>query len=146
MRAFPLLLLVLLLYNLAAFGCAAAGYHDMPAFLARGAQIAMASSDKWTVTLGDGFILLGFVLLFAEMLRAVAAIRSIPGHVLTALVFVAAVAELLFLKGFATSPFFFITVMALFDTVAGITISVILVRHEHRLAEPDPEEHHPDQP
>ena len=51
-------------------------------------------------------------------------------HGLSMLVFVIALIEFITLKGFATSVFFFIMLMALFDTIAGYTVSIVAAEHD----------------
>ena len=51
-------------------------------------------------------------------------------HGLSMVVFVAALIEFLALPRFATSTFFFITAMALFDVVAGFTISIVAAKRD----------------
>jgi hypothetical protein len=46
------------------------------------------------------------------------------------LTFVIALIEFITLKGFATSTFFFIMLMTLFDTIAGYTISIVAAEHD----------------
>jgi len=38
--------------------------------------------------------------------------------------------EFIIAKGFASTPFFFILVMTLFDVVAGYTISIVAAEHD----------------
>jgi hypothetical protein len=56
--------------------------------------------------------------------------REIINHGLSMLVFVVALVEFITLKGFATSPFFFILCMTLFDVIAGYTISIVAAEHD----------------
>jgi hypothetical protein len=141
LRAFPMLLIAILLYNLAAFGGGLAGYPDMTQILAHGATIAMVSGDAWRITLGDGFVLLGFIFLFVEVIKAVSSkVRAIVNHALSLLIFALTLAEFILLRGFSTSAFFFLTVMMLFDAVAGYAIAIVAARHDLRLDEAPP--HH----
>jgi hypothetical protein len=138
MRAFPMLLIVVILYNMLAFGGAAAG-HPMAELLARGVPpIPMFSGDKWSVSLGDCLLLLGFLLLFIETVGATrSSSRALINHGLSMLTFVIALVEFIVLKGFSTSVFFFILVMTLFDVVAGYTISIVAARRDLNLTETD---------
>lgn len=139
MRAFPMLLLAIILYNLVAFGGGLAGYPDIAQILAHGATLTVVSGDIWHITLGDGFVLLGFVFLFAEVIKAVASqVRAILNHALSVLIFILALAEFILLRGFSTSAFFFLTVMTLFDAVAGYAISMVAARHDLQLDEAAP--------
>ena len=135
MRAFPMLLIVVILYNLLAFGGAAAGH---PMLQTQLPTIPMFSGDKWNVTLGDCLLLLGFLLLFIETVGATrSSSRALINHGLSMLTFVIALVEFIVLKGFSTSVFFFILVMTLFDVVAGYTISIMAARRDLNLNESD---------
>jgi len=137
LRAFPMLLIAVLLYNGTVFGSGAAG-HDVNSVLARSFTIPMFSSDAWKVALGDLFIALSLVLLFIETIKATRTThREIVNHALSMLTFVGAMAEFITLKGFGTSPFFFVTVMCLFDVVAGYTISIITAKRDLSVAPHD---------
>jgi hypothetical protein len=103
----------------------------MTQILAHGATIAMMSGDTWRITLGDGFVLLGFIFLFVEVIKATRSThREILNHALSMLTFIGALAEFLVLKGFGTSTFFLITAMCLFDVVAGYTISIVAAKRD----------------
>jgi len=128
---FPMILIAVVLYNLTLFGGAAAGQHEMTAILGQNFTIHMFSGDGWKVTLGDLFLLLTLALLFVEVIRATRSTsREIVNHALSMLTFVGAMAEFLILKGFATSVFFLMTAMCLFDVVAGYTISIIAAKRD----------------
>ena len=131
---FPVIVIVVVLYNLTLFGGAAAGQHDMSAILGQSFTIKMFSGDGWKVTLGDLFVCLSLILLFVEVLKATRSNRrEILNHALSMLTFTGALAEFLVLKGFATSVFFLITAMCLFDVVAGYTISIITAKRDMTL-------------
>ena len=130
LRAFPMILLAVIVYNLLVFGGGAAG-HDVTAMLSQATTIKVVSGDLWKITLGDGFVAAGLALLFIETIKATnTGHREIINHALSVLTFMGAVVEFLVLKGFGTSPFFFITAMCLFDVVAGYTISIIAARRD----------------
>ena len=65
--SFPMILIVVILYNLVAFGGGFAG-HDINALLSQGTAIPMFSGAKWQISLGDLFLLLGLIMLFIEIL------------------------------------------------------------------------------
>src|ERR1700679_2902657 len=104
MRAFPLLLFAVILYNLIAFGGGLAGQPDVAGILKQAFGVRMPSGDVWRFTYGDLFIAFSLVLLFAEMIKATRTGRSeILNHAFSTLVFVGTLIEFLLLKGFATS-------------------------------------------
>lgn len=128
-RAFPMILVAVVLYNLTVFGGLAAGQHDMMAVLALKFAIPLFSGDTWIVTLGDLFLALTLTMLFVETVKATGTSkREMLNHALSMLTFTGALVEFIVLKGFGTSTFFFITVMCLFDVVAGYTISIVASR------------------
>lgn len=129
--AFPSILIAIFVYNLIVFGLMLAGQHQVAGLLGQKFGISMVSGDTWTVSFSDLFVLLGLALLFAEVVKATrTSTREIINHALSMLVFVAALVEFIVLKGFATSTFFFLTLMCLFDVVAGYTISIVAARRD----------------
>lgn len=131
LRLFPLLILPVIFYTLIAFGGGIAGHHDMASILSHGVDFPMFSGDKWHFSFGDLLVLVSFILLFVEVVKATrTTAREIINHGLSMLTFVLALIEFITLKGFATSPFFFIMLMALFDVIAGYTISIVTAEHD----------------
>jgi len=139
LRVFPMILIAVLGYNLMVFGSGAAGQQDMTAVLSQGFSVTVFSGDVWKVTLGDIFLIGTLGLLFAEIIKATGTThREIINHGLSMLTFVGAMAEFLVLKGFATSTFFLITAMCLFDVVAGYTISLIAAKRDLAIGPHEP--------
>ncbi len=137
MRSFPMMILAVAVYNIAAFGgFLFAGAQDgMINLLNAGHPVALFSGDVWKFTFGDLILLFAFVLLFVETVRATRTTASdIYNHALSVLVFVAALVEFLVLHNFATSVFFFITLMCLFDVIAGYTISIVAAKRDLGIA------------
>jgi len=131
MGAFPLLLFALVLYNLIAFGGGLAGQSDASALLNEGFGLKLPSGDVWHFSYADIFIAVSLCLLFVEMVKATRTGRGeILNHAFSTLTFVAALVEFLLLKGFATSAFFLLVAMCLFDVVAGYTISIVSARRD----------------
>ncbi|HEX3808355.1 MAG TPA: hypothetical protein VH000_01505 [Rhizomicrobium sp.] len=132
LRLFPLLLIVVVIYNILVFGGGALGHADMGAWLAGNAvTFHMFSSANWSFTIGDFLILISLILLFVEVVKATRTTSNeIINHALSMLTFVIALVEFITLKGFATSPFFFIMCMTLFDVIAGYTISIVAAEHD----------------
>jgi hypothetical protein len=132
-RIFPLLLLPVILYNLIALGGGAILHNNVQDMLSYDHAIAitMFSGDQWKFSFGDLLVLTTLVLLFVEVVKATRTTKhEIINHGLSLLTFIAALVEFIVLRGFATTPFFFITMMALFDVVAGYTISIIAAEHD----------------
>jgi hypothetical protein len=131
MGAFPLLLIALGLYNLLAFGSGLAGQADISALLGQGLSLKMPSMEIWHFSYADLFAAFCLCLLFAEVVKATRTGRSeILNHAFSTLTFVAALVEFLLVRGFATTSFFLLTAMCLFDVVAGYTISIVAARRD----------------
>ncbi len=138
MSAFPLILIPVILYNLVFFGGGAAGHHDMQSVLDHSFALTMFSGDIWRITVGDLFVLGTLAMLFVEIVKAArSSTREILNHAFSMLAFCAALIEFIVLKGFSTTAFFLITVMALFDVVAGYTISIVSARRDLAVMPPD---------
>ncbi len=139
LRMFPMILIAVIIYNAVAFGGGVAGQHDMTATLAQGFSLAMFSGDVWKISLGDIFLLGALGLLFVEIIKSAGTThREIINHGLSMLTFVVALVEFIMLRGFGTSVFFLITIMCLFDVVAGYTISLVAAKRDLSMAPHDP--------
>jgi hypothetical protein len=133
LRLFPLLIIPLVIYNLFALGGGIVGHQDIQDLLSlnHAVSIRMFSGDEWKFSFGDLLVLVSLLLLFVEVVKATrTTAKEIINHGLSMLIFVIALVELITLKGFATSPFFFITAMMLFDVIAGYTISIVAAEHD----------------
>ncbi|HEY5337773.1 MAG TPA: hypothetical protein VIJ85_06195 [Rhizomicrobium sp.] len=132
-RLFPLLVIPLIIYNLFALGGGVIGHHDIQDLLSltHSVTVHMFSGDYWKFSFGDLLIVISLMLLFIEVVKATrTTAREIINHGLSMLVFVIALIEFITLKGFATSPFFIILCMTLFDVIAGYTISIVAAEHD----------------
>jgi hypothetical protein len=137
LRAFPKMLVAVILYNALIFGGGVMG-HEANALLARNVPVTVLSGDVWKISLGDGLVTLALLLLFLEIIKATrTSRREILNHAFSTLTLMAATAEFLVLKGFATSTFFLIALMCLFDVVAGYTVSIVTARRDVTLAAPE---------
>jgi hypothetical protein len=118
----PLLLLPLIIYNLVAFGFmggAPTGWSSQVL------TIPMVSGTVWSLTAGDLMIGLGLACLFFEVLKSTNTGRSsVVEHMLSTLVFVVFLVEFLLVGACASSVFFILMLMAIFDVVAGFTVSI----------------------
>ena len=135
LRLFPLILLVVIFYNFLALGSGAVHYFDPKAgdlagFLQDGINITLYSG-RWSFTVADLLTLVTLVLLFVEIIKATrTTANEIINHALSMLTFVIALLEFVLVKGFATSTFFFVMAMSLFDVIAGYTISIVAAEHD----------------
>jgi hypothetical protein len=83
------------------------------------------------LTWGDVIILATMVLLFIELMKSTyTSTASLLDHGLSMLVFVACLIEFLMVSLAATAVFFFVTVAALIDVVAGYTIGIRVARRD----------------
>lgn len=133
LRLFPLLIIPLVIYNLFALGGGVIGHHDIQDLLSLNHAVSfrMFSGDAWKFSFGDLLVLISLLLLFVEVVKATrTTAKEIINHGLSMLIFVIALVEFITLKGFATSPFFFILAMTLFDVIAGYTISIVAAEHD----------------
>ncbi|HEU0161417.1 MAG TPA: hypothetical protein VFQ69_03350 [Rhizomicrobium sp.] len=134
LRAFPMILIAVVAYNVIVLGGMAAG-QSATALLDSNLSLTMFSGDAWRISTGDGLLTLALAMLFVETVKAANSThREILNHAMSMLTFVAALVEFIVLKGFGTSTFFLITMMCLFDVVAGYTISIITAKRDLTMA------------
>jgi hypothetical protein len=140
-RVLPLTLLVIIFYNLAVFGGvtfggaefkdAVTGAPHMEQLLASQLVGVKMVSGTWDFTYGTLFVTLGLFALFVELLRSTRTDSiSIANHALSVMVLIFALLEFVVVKGFNTSVFFYLTIMALIDVVAGFTVTIIGARRD----------------
>ncbi len=133
LRLIPLLIIPILVYNLFALGGGVIAGHDVQSLLSidNSVGIRMFSGAVWKVSFGDFLVLATLMLLFVEVVKATRTTsREIINHGLSMLTFVVALIEFIVFKPFATTPFFFIMIMTLFDVIAGYTISIVAAEHD----------------
>jgi len=130
LRSFPLMIVAVVIYNLI---CAVHGFNpdETNALLAMSVPLTMFSGQVWHFSVGDLVVLVGLAMLFVEVVKATRTTAvEVINHALSMIVFIIALVEFLVLKPFATTPFFLIMVMALFDIVAGFTISIVAAKRD----------------
>ncbi len=132
LRAFPLLFITIAFYALLTFGGGMFAHHDMHTFVNREIfNVGLISTDRWSFTVSDLFLIVSLLLLFVEVVKATrTTTRELINHGLSMVTFVVALILFITIKGFATSTFFFMTMMTLFDVIAGYTISVVAAEHD----------------
>jgi hypothetical protein len=119
MVGFPLLLIPLAIYNIIVF-------------LMPGVSLAeplvtlpLPSGGQWPVTLSDALVVLGILMLLFEVIKgARPGAKYLTDHLLSLIVFGAAVAEFLLWPRFATSAFFLLTLLSLVDFLTGVSLRV----------------------
>ena len=126
LRSIPLIIVVLILYNVIV---ALLGPEILSKLLLP--EITLLSGGIWTFTWGDFIVLLTFIMLFIEIVKATyTSTASLIDHGLSMLVFVACLIEFLITPLAANSVFFMIMVAALIDVVAGYTIGIRVARRD----------------
>ena len=119
----PLLIIPFILYNLGlagVFGGGDAGPWGMEIF-----SLSMMSGGVWSMTLADLIILIALAFLFVEIVKSTRTSNaSVIDHLFSTFVFVAFLVEFLLIEGAATSLFFALTAISLFDVLSGFTVSI----------------------
>ncbi|MEL6227258.1 MAG: hypothetical protein AAFY27_11080 [Pseudomonadota bacterium] len=137
-RAIPLILLVVFLYVGVVYGASSFGGDGVLEPDAVGGilrselfSFPMIAGKLWVVTWGDVIILLLLVTLFVEILKATyTSTTAMVDHGLSMVVFIVCLVMFLLLPKAQTSIFFFITVAAIIDVVAGYTIGIRVARRD----------------
>src|SRR3954463_14826370 len=117
MVAFPLLLIPLAICNIIIF--------LMPSvsFSATLVTVPLPSGVGWAVTLSDGLLALGVLMLLFEVMKgARPGAKYLTDHMLSLIVFGGTAAEFVLLPQFGTSTFFLLTLLALVDFLSGIAL------------------------
>lgn len=118
----PLLLIPFLVYNLIAFvfmGGSPVGWSSAVM------TIPMVSGQPWSLTAGDLLLVLALACLFFEVLKSTNTGRSsVVEHMLSTVLFVVCLIEFLLVGACASSVFFILMMMTIFDVVAGFTVSI----------------------
>lgn len=134
LRVFPLLAIPVAIYNLVALGAVSASHKTFDV-VSSAFTITMFSGDPWKITAGDIILFVSLLILFIEVIKSTRTTsREMFNNALSMLVFVVALIEFITLKGFATSVFFFIMLMTMFDTIAGFTITAMTAKRDLSVA------------
>lgn len=119
----PLLIIPFLLFNLGLTGLFG-GLPDDP-FSTVMFSVTMMSGGVWSMTVGSLLVVIGLVLLLAEMVKATRSSNaSIVDHLLSVFVFVAFLIEFLLVRGAAHPVFFTLMVISLIDVLGGFSVSI----------------------
>jgi hypothetical protein len=119
--ALPLTVIPLIVYNVVAFGFAGAA----DPWASETFGLTMISGVRWLMTVGDLMIVLGIICLFFEVLKSTnSTSRSITNHVLSTIVLILYIVEFIAVSPAAQSVFFILLVIALFDVIAGFSITI----------------------
>ncbi|RMF04526.1 MAG: hypothetical protein D6773_06310 [Alphaproteobacteria bacterium] len=94
-------------------------------------EVPMLSGALWSFTLSDLIIAGTLFLLFIEILKATrTGGNSLVDHGLSTVVFIVCLIEFLIVPQAATSLFFFITLIALIDVIAGFSVTIRAARRD----------------
>jgi hypothetical protein len=94
-------------------------------------DVPMLSGAVWTFKLGDLLVAGTLFLLFIEILKATRTSgNSLVDHALSTIVFIICIIEFLVVPEAATSLFFFITLIALIDVIAGFSVTIRAARRD----------------
>jgi hypothetical protein len=116
MVGFPLLLIPIAIYNIVAWLMP-----DVPLTDAM-FRVTLMSGAVWTITLSDILLALGVLLLLEIMKGARPGSKYLTDHLLSLVLFGAAVAEFVMWPKFGTSTFFLLALMAMVDFFGGIAL------------------------
>ncbi len=132
MFMFPLLIIPLAIYNMVVFLLPGTSWD------AELITVPMMSGGQWKIVASDVLIAITLVMLFFETIKATrSSSRSIVDHMLSTLVFVAALVEFLMVAQCATSTFALIVLIALIDVIGGYTVSIRTARRDFSIERPD---------
>ncbi|HET7715371.1 MAG TPA: hypothetical protein VFK86_07065 [Bauldia sp.] len=119
LTAIPLTVIPLIIYNLVAF--------VFPGTTWTGEifGLTMVSGARWALTLSDLMITLAIAMLFLEIMKSGrTGSATLTNHILSTIVLLIYVIEFILLDIAATSLFFILTIIALFDVIAGFSITI----------------------
>jgi hypothetical protein len=120
LQAIPLTILPLIVYNLVGYLMAGADPGSAELF-----GITMISGARGALKLGDVLILFAIAMLYIEVSKAArASQKTIANHMLSTIVLVIYVVEFIVAGVAATSVFLILTAIALFDVIAGFSITI----------------------
>ena|SRR5690349_18515769 len=87
--------------------------------------VTMISGQPWAFSIGDLMIIFGLGCLFFEVLRSTGSgSRIITNHILSTVVLILFLIEFIVVRLAAHSVFLILMAMALFDVMAGFTITI----------------------
>ena len=128
-RAIPLLVFSLILYNVIAF----LGGGDVPGdiFKSELFEIPMPMGGEWEFHLGDLIIIISLFLLGIEVIKATYTRgAALADQALSMVLAVICIIEFLLVPRAATSIFFMILVMTVIDVIAGAIIGIRTARRD----------------
>jgi hypothetical protein len=130
LQIFPLLTISLVIYVVLTVtgmgGTGGIAWHEIVVV-----SLPMYSGDVWRITWGTLFLTGSMGLLFVELIRATkAGTASITNHLLSFLLFVAALLLFILAKGFGNSTYFLFLAMTFLDPMAGLVVTTVTARRD----------------
>lgn len=93
--------------------------------------LTLPSGAAWTLTGGDGVVLIGLVCLYVEVAKSTRTrMTAVLDHVASLALFVIALLEFLLWSAAGHTAFLLITVMCLVDVIAGFTVGMAVARRD----------------
>lgn len=94
-------------------------------------EFTLISGAKWAPKIGDFFLMLGVFTLYIEVLKSTrTTTASVIEHTLSVFVFIIYVLVFFIFESAGTSTFMVLTLMSLFDVIAGFTITISAARRD----------------
>ena len=118
---FPLLLLPFVIYNIVAFIFSLS--NDI--WTAPVTTVRMMSGQDWVLTWEDILLAFSVFLLWVEIIKSTRlGRRGVMDHILAMALFIVMLVEFLLVARAGTSTFFLLTILALFDVLAGFIVGM----------------------
>jgi hypothetical protein len=119
MVGFPLLLIPLAVYNIIVFLMPGVSLTETLV------SLPLTSGAEWALTLSDVLVALGILMLLLEVIKgARPGAKFLTDHLLSLIVFGAALAEFLLWPRFANSTYFLLTLLACTDFLTSVALRV----------------------
>jgi len=116
---FPLMLVPFAVYNFFIVG------GDLNPWETIVLRLDMISGAQFTLSMGEGLVVIALLLLFFEILKATRiGSWTILDHILSTGVLIAYLAEFLLVEQASTSTFFLLMMITLIDVIAGYSVSI----------------------
>ncbi|MEP2827531.1 hypothetical protein [Parvibaculum sp.] len=125
----PLMAIVIIIYNVVIYLTGLSMESQIT-------SISLISGAVWTISVGDLILYAGLLLLFLELINATkTGASTIVNHALSMLVLLIALVQFIVLPQFGTSTFFALVLLALFDVIAGFTVTITAARRDFTVGE-----------
>jgi hypothetical protein len=116
---FPLLLIPFAIYNIIAYLMPGVSFTE-PLF-----TLEMLSHARLPVSTGDVLVVFSILILFIEILKATRiGVRSIVDHMLSLILFIAALGEFMIVDKAATSTFLLMVALSFVDVIGGFAVTL----------------------